>query len=149
MGRGLSPLQQAILTIAYRNRQAEDRTRSTNDGADCYYHEVLAAYYGFDLAVDRQWYQHYGRRHAPGAQFFSRAAIGSGRYGAAKAALYRAVRRLEDRGLVEVWQGAVSHWTGVCLTDQGVATARKLSAASSPTAEKRQPIAVPLQEATS
>jgi 3'-phosphoadenosine 5'-phosphosulfate (PAPS) 3'-phosphatase len=116
MGRGLSPLQQAILTIAYRNRQAEQRTQHTNDGADCYYHEVLAAYYGFELAVSRQWYQQYGRRHAPGTRFFSRAAIGSGRYGAAKAALYRAVRRLEERGLVNVWQGAAAHWTGVCLT---------------------------------
>ena len=114
MGRGLSELQRTALAIAYRNRQAGGV--SDRNTVDAYYAEIMAEHYGFTPhpRVDL---------HSPGRQHFSRSKIGPERYDAAKAALSRAMKRLEERGLVVVAQGANSHWSGIELTDAGVQAA--------------------------
>jgi hypothetical protein len=126
----LSRLQRFILCAAYENRVSE----AAQEGApqvDLYYQEVLAGYFGFPV----RWYEGDGLRSHPGSRHFDREAIGRSRYDAAQASLSRAVRRLEKRGLVTRYVGAMSRWSGLRLVDSAVEAASRLglSAGSLPT----------------
>ena len=124
MGRGLSPLQQTILRIAFRQhdqhlQHAADNDRNPDEfGCDVLYRDVLIEHYGF-------------RRKAPRlyvpSDRIDRAAIGRVAYNRATAALSRAFSRLESRGLVCVMCGTGSRWSGANLTDEGLKIAGELS----------------------
>jgi hypothetical protein len=109
----LSPLQRWILDHAHQNRLAEHRD-DLSRGADLYYKEVLAGFYGFP-------YEHYANpasdplRASLANKRFKPYVIGRQKYNSACAAVSRAVTRLERRGLVVVLHGAYSHWAGVSL----------------------------------
>jgi hypothetical protein len=83
---------------------------------------VLFSYFGFPM-----------RRHTdeplhslPGARRFEREAIGRVRYDAARAAVSRAFRRLEARGLAELYVMVGGRRAGLRLTDAAVEAASKL-----------------------
>jgi hypothetical protein len=80
---------------------------------DLYYAEILTELFGFPTLTDPA---------QPGSQHFNRTQIGIREYDAAAASLSRSVGRLERRGLVTVYHGTTSRWTGVTLTDQAVKT---------------------------
>ena len=139
MGRGLSDLQRHILVSALANVQAGKGSKHYPDGtiggADLLNAEVLAVVYGFPLKRKHSWHLKNGLREY-GDQKFSKSELGAKRYAAAHAALSRAITRLEQRGLVGVFSGVHSGWTGVRLTEAGVALAAELSvrcAGNSPT----------------
>src|SRR5579863_1637444 len=88
---GLSRLQRWMLERAAMNRAAEQRNDPSR-GADLYYAEVLAGFYGFQ--------SHYSIRGNPGSHHFRPHEIGRGKYNAACAAISRAAKRLAERGLV-------------------------------------------------
>ena len=115
----MSELQKTILRLALTNCERRDRIT----GADVYYREVLADYFGFadHRAVNRRGSE---TIRANFGQSFNRKAIGSRRYQAAQAALSRAMRRLARRGLVTCLTGEHSRWSGANLTDCGIEVAR-------------------------
>lgn len=104
----LSRLQRWILYAAFENR-------SDAQEVDLYRHEILAGYFDFPM----RWYDSEPLHSNPGSHRFDREQIGRERYDAAQASISRAVRRLEARGLVERYVGAVSRWAGLRLTDAG------------------------------
>lgn len=126
----LSKLQRWILDHARKNRLAEHRD-ATSKGADLYYGEVLAGFYGF--ACDHPKNREIETRFFLGAgQRFEPEVIGRRKYNAACAAVSRAVARLERRGLVGVLHGASSHWAGISLVmAKRTAPKKKAAAASS------------------
>jgi hypothetical protein len=126
MGRGLSDLQQQILLLAYHNRLTENRGYGTK-GLDLYFHEILAEYYHFPTRYNKLREIHPDGGHCSiGAQYFNRRRIGRERYNAAQAAASRAIRRLEDRNLVEYKAWAYHKGCGLNLTANGISMARKL-----------------------
>jgi len=100
MARGLSPLQVSILRIAYDrlsllanrikaelDKPEEDRDLSFIDKMEKVdVSEIFVSYYGWKLT---------GRR-------FSKNSIGPRKYMAAKVAVHKSLRRLEQRGLITV-----------------------------------------------
>jgi len=123
MSRGLSTLQKTILRMAYVNYAVGLRAADNRD-VDVYFHEVLAAFWGWQPASPLR--DHTGQ-FRPG-QHFSRDAIGAERYNAAHASLSRAVVRLERRGLVTAHRGYVK-WRGIRLTPAGFDAAKDLKQA--------------------
>lgn len=114
---------------AYQNRTAEKRAGSTQ-GADLFYKEVLAGFYGFGYSHFRDPVEDSLRRRV-GRKRFDPDSIGRPRYNAACAAISRAVLRLARRGLVTPVFGEVSHWAGMDLTSSGEVLAER-SASSRP-----------------
>lgn len=122
MGRGLSDLQRAILVVALRFRPR--RLESEHWVVDAFTFELLEEGFGWKSLPDSK----FGGRH------FDKGKIGVEAYEAAHAALSRAIRRLEERGLVKrigrdsrpasVRGLAIS---GVILTPKGVKEAESLS----------------------
>jgi len=90
-------------------------------GADLYYSEILAAIYGFPS--ERLWELRAGeltdQRKVTGKKF-DRQAIGLARYNRAQAAISRAMRRLESRGLITWVCGTYARWSGCNLTPLGL-----------------------------
>jgi len=120
----LSQLQRWMLARAYQNR-TEERRADTGQGADLFYKEVLAGFYGFEYKRSRNPQDYSLRSGRLGRKRFEPELIGRPRYNAACAAVARAVARLAKRGLVtHVW-GAVSHWAGIELTESGVLLAER------------------------
>lgn len=117
MGRGLSLLQRTVLRVAAENR-ANGAQPSTYDFADA---EVLMEHYRWPaerlcMPMNR------AQVHAkPYGQLFHNRDIGANQHNSGKAALSRALRRLERRGLI---QRASAFWK---LTVAGVAAADKLA----------------------
>ena len=118
MGRGLSRVQQRILTTALELRE---QARP----CDAYYPELLS--------VLTDWGPLRARpikptdRHVYSQANFSRAAIGAQTYNRIYASFSRALRRLEQRGLAERrTSGLIGAWSGICLTERGAAEARRL-----------------------
>jgi len=127
VGRGLSELQKTILRLGNENRVREHRPTG-GGGADVYRSEVLAEVYGFEsrFARDDEGAAQTARRHFARQQFWP-ADVGESRYIAGSAAVCRAMKRLEDRGLVVLMQGTFARWAGADLTEAGVAEAERLS----------------------
>jgi hypothetical protein len=109
---GLSKLQRWILDHAYQNRLAEHRDEKSK-GADLYYGEVLAGFYGFAYEHPRN--PEMDTRDVFYGHVFQPDVIGRSRYNAAQAAVSRAMTRLEQRGLVVVLRSVYSHWAGISL----------------------------------
>jgi hypothetical protein len=141
-GKGLSQLQRDILMIAYRNISAHavvDGRESAgppqyqlgvrvngnfgNRFMHAYYHEVLVDHFGWMPWDDYRWRSN---KRSPGHWKFSREQIGHKKYASAQASLSRAITRLEDRGLVGVFCGVRSRWSGIELTEHGARVAREL-----------------------
>jgi hypothetical protein len=114
MGRGLSDLQRAILRLALTNRADPHRRAQV----DLYTAEILVDLYHWPTTVPLA--------RGPGLQHFDRDAIGHDRYNTVRASVSRALRRLEDRGLIARYDGVTARWTGLRLTDQGLTTAEHL-----------------------
>lgn len=115
MGRGLSDLQKSILVMAYGNHEP---TRGSF-GCDLYTKDVLTGYYG--------WVPVKGYLDSPGSQSFDIQAIGEQKYRSTRAAVSRAFRRLERRGLVTRVMAVRSVWAGINLTEEGAEVAQSLS----------------------
>jgi hypothetical protein len=97
---------------------------SRQEGADLYAYEVLSQHFGFEVAcaIDGSWRGGDRRALLNGGHVFERKKIGRARYDAAQASLARAMKRLEQRGLMLVgWSG------GYHLTGKGLAMAQELS----------------------
>ena len=117
MGRGLSPLQRTVLTLALRNHDAEQRAFEPAEGADVYVPEVYVAAYGWVVRDPRR------ARH-PGMKADPPPGGWRGNARAVRAAVARATKRLEARGLVR----RVYHaWSGAALTPAGYTAAQRLS----------------------
>ncbi|MFI1962414.1 hypothetical protein ACH46L_31760 [Streptomyces althioticus] len=123
MGRGLSPLQRQILLIAEENRRAR---RRRGGRADVYTAEVYARVYGFEPMPGRD-------PRDPSTETFSHEQIGASAYNRAAASVSRALRRLEERGLLTREPRA-----GGRLTPAGQRQAAALIADDSPGAPPAQ-----------
>jgi hypothetical protein len=119
-GSGLPRLQRWFLTQALKNRMAEGRNHDDSRGADLYYGEVLAGFYEFPYEHPKNPEMDM-RQFLRGHQVFKPDLIGRARYSSACAAVSRAVRRLQSRGLAVVLRGRIAHWAGINLTAQGQA----------------------------
>ena len=135
MGRGLSDVQRTILQVALRNREAERRGEASA-GADVYAYEILAAHWGWrpvhaplrEGGADSLT----AELRTPLEAHYSRDAIGARAYDAAMSSLVRALRRLEERGLVLRHRSEQRPgWSGGVLTRDGEQLARDLRRASS------------------
>lgn len=134
MGRGLSDLQRAILQLAARNIESGELKPTETH---LYTYEVMWSVYGFsEHGKDFHSPIHYsndGReRRSPGRHHFDQQAIGEKRYQAAAAAISRAFRRLEERGLASRYNGAIAWWAGIKLTDEGLTVARAITVNTKP-----------------
>ena len=110
----LSKLQKAILQMAWCNRQAHP-DRGAAYGCDLFTTQILIEFYGFptNRSEEGHWLK--------GGQNFNVSEIGEQQYRAGRAAVSRALARLEDRGLVVRVQGEYRNWSGVNLTEEGIA----------------------------
>ena len=111
MGRGLSPLQNKILDLACARAPGK-----------LYLYEILWHVYGFSEQATVPKARTYDNKVVSGHRF-SEADIGTKTYHAAYSAASRAVRRLEDRGLVKRVWGAYSQWSALYLVDKYVESA--------------------------
>ena len=113
MGRGLSPLQQEILMMAWACKEKRDPPWLTR-------HAILVQLWGWETAREglTYWFEHW--------QQFDPSAIGARAYQSAMASLSRAIRRLRERGLVRFCVGE-SDVHIVWLTEHGRIEAERLS----------------------
>jgi hypothetical protein len=112
MGRGLSDIQKTILSLAASNRGMAGRK------VDLYQAEIFQELCGWNpIRV-------LSERHYTG-QHFSKVEVGERQYNGARATVSRAIRRLEERGLVIRVSGACSKWSGINLTAEGVKIASR------------------------
>jgi len=116
MGRGLSDLQQTILTLALDNRRT-GKHAAVFVTDDLYACEILAAYFGWD--PEPGWNGE-PKPLGPFRPHFSMDRIGERSYRAATAAVSRSLSRLKRRGLVR------SRLDGISLTDAGLQQAEAL-----------------------
>ncbi len=145
MPRGLSDLQKKILVIAYGRRQDRDLDSECREGEervaklgfagaykpapDVYYPELLVEVWGFphERLFPAERVAKFGESVQGSGwwgQYFDRDAIGREEYNRATTTLWRAVKRLEKRGLVvRAYYGK----PGVFLTDEGIRIAEELS----------------------
>ncbi len=128
MGRGLSELQQNILRMALATYQ-QPKPKDWTSTVDVYEVEILVLCYGFHPVKTSAWVEPTGRwplrgwrGHLAQPQVFSAEIEGKERYNVARAAVARAIRRLEARGLI------TQNGRGVRLTYEGVRVAEELSA---------------------
>jgi hypothetical protein len=120
MGRGLSPLQQQILLLAWERDQATPAHKRVGKFADtgCLYRqEILVRLWHWPITSGHPLYGLYRSGHC---RHFKPSVIGERAYQAAVVSLSRAVTRLCARGLLEK-QG----W-GLALTEQGRAHVQQL-----------------------
>jgi hypothetical protein len=117
MGRGLSPLQQQILRLAWEREQADARY-------PLFPHEILLRRTDWPLTVFGRVRVDSGRSAHEQGLYFARNQIDPRVYNATRVALWRAIRRLKARGLITYGWATDSR---VCLTDQGRQTAHQLS----------------------
>jgi hypothetical protein len=124
MGKGLSEQQKLILSLALKNRAAENKSKPSN-GVDLYECEVLETNPLFARNTIGSLRDSNGK--IQGGQHFYKSRIGIYEYNAACASVSRSFRRLEERGLVTRLEGAVSWWAGISLTEAGIAKATELT----------------------
>jgi hypothetical protein len=119
----LSRLQKQILLLALANKQRENRGFEERTLADVLYSEILMEVYRFrpiEPLRDKT-----GKRDV--SRKFDPVLIGRARYNAALAAVSRAIRRLEQRGLAWSVRGNYTPWAGCSLTPEGLPLAKQLS----------------------
>lgn len=107
MGWGLSKLQWRILELA--SDALEPLHGDAEEGTEhplLKYAVILTDCYGWPQVAEND-------------QRLRRALIGKERYHAGMAAVSRACIRLEARGLVSIFSGSASRWSGIALTEQG------------------------------
>ena|SRR5215472_10854070 len=119
----LSRLQKQILTLALANKVRENRTFAIC-GADLYYSEILVKVYAFPIELPRNVAD--VRSLGPGKNF-NPDLIGRAKYRASQAAISRAMRRLDHRGLATHVSGVSYHWSGCILTPEGVRVAETVN----------------------
>ena len=120
MGRRLSDLQRSILIAVFK---APDNRRGQ---PMLYYKDVCMQYFGW-LPGYAIWYSpdgwkwKYDPRYAEllGSHCFASQIMGKKEYQRVLVTINKSVRRLEKRGLVECYQGAILHWSGVIITEAG------------------------------
>ena len=133
MGRGLSSLQEQILSLAWE-REQDERTRGVWEhpagGGILFPQDILVRLW--------QWPITYGRWTGDGRAVwkghgwhFQPSSIGERAYQAAVVVLSRSLKRLRARGLVERRMK-----TGLVLTDQGRAVVQQLLVKNPTTAEE-------------
>ena len=115
MGRGLSPEQRKILAVAAGAPQP-----GTPPGVDLLIRDAIEACYP-DL---RYWRDSKGKPPCVGRDCWREQTPELKR---AKAAVSRAVKRLEERGLLERKVATYSRWAGLTLTEEGRRQAKLLS----------------------
>jgi hypothetical protein len=138
--KGLSKLQREILRLAINGKESPVKFVEIRGivtpiprEVDVYYDQVLAAFYGWPVfswlfgPTPTPLEKHLGPEHSMG-HHFKPSEIGQKQYAAGHAACSRAMRRLEARGIVALFQGAYSQWRGAKLTDTGAEIARRLNA---------------------
>ena len=118
----LSSLQRQILAMSRVNRIKEGRTDHEAHGADLYYSEIMVAVYGFPSSESLREMEAgvLTDKRKAGGKKFDRRAIGLARYNRAQAAISRAMRRLESRGLITLVCGRYARWSGCSLTSEGL-----------------------------
>ena len=116
----LSKLQRWILLAALRNRESGRGlgilTSSTDHAADLSFAEIKSGYYHFRKAK---------KEFEPRWNFHS---TDISNYRAASASISRAVRRLHERCLVQIFDGR--NWAAVRLTDSGIKAAKEMQTCS-------------------
>jgi hypothetical protein len=127
MARGLSPLQQQILRLAWEKEQAEEAEARAKGLAvwprsPLYHHEIFLRRTDWPLTVTGRVRVDTGRCAHERGLYFAYSEIDPHRYKAAHVALCRSLGRLHARGLItfDRWQ------SGVHLMDQGRQTAQQL-----------------------
>ncbi len=107
MGRGLSELQKEILRMA-KAKGPKILLQA----------EILSQMAG--------WEPDYDPSKNPGMSLFDRHEIGAERYAGTRASLSRAIRRLEERGLIEQTGRMIRKGSGLRLTEKGRQTAKNI-----------------------
>jgi hypothetical protein len=142
MGRGLSELQQTILQLALERRDhmaAIGRLNHELRGGDVYSQDVLVRHYGWPITYgridngSRALYQ--GQAH-----HFAPTVIGPERYASDRTAVARALRRLQNRGLLCRERDYPSQRYRLRLTPAGIDAARLLSVHKQPKHTNCEPI---------
>lgn len=115
-------MQSVAMAMLGMRVAAPDPSETSEELFRLYLAEIKARYYRFPVPdwVTRNDGGDIGRaiiRSGLRGQFFNPSKCHN--YRAATTAISRAITRLERRGLVNVLQGASSHWTAVTLTDIG------------------------------
>lgn len=129
MGRGLSDLQKAFLVTAHNNIVSEGG--SSAKPCDCFFPEILVSVYDMTPWGLHSWQT---IRDRPRGQKFRRIVTNGietcvdTRYDSAYAAVSRAARRLQGRGLVTIYKAECTNWTGISLTEKGRSVALDLVA---------------------
>lgn len=121
MGRGLSTLQNTLITLAY-----ERRLKAEEPGVypDLTAHAAIVKVYGFPEA--QGWYiDRSGKLRGHDFAYFDPELIGRERYQAAAAAVSRAITRLVERGLARRCHRTRPR--GFLLTDAGMQLGAQLS----------------------
>jgi hypothetical protein len=123
MARGVSPLQQQILRLAWeRNETRHGPYRLL------FPHDIFVAIYGWPVAHDTRPAH---RRAADLTRYqswhFQPGVIGPTRYHAAMVTVSRALGRLQARGLLAQYRerGVLYGWGGWSLTEQGRSTVQR------------------------
>ena len=114
MGRGLSPLQQEILLMAWACKETGDPPWLTR-------HAILVQLWGWETThegITREYFELF--------QHFTPSVIGVRAYQSAMASLSRSINRLYQRGLVRVCMGGPDVHV-VWLTERGRIEAERLS----------------------
>jgi hypothetical protein len=119
----LGRLQKAILRIALRNREAEERNGQDNWGADILDTEAIVAH--LELSDSISIHDERGQRLYSTTVLHGSAKIGKTEYLSAKASVHASMRILERRGLLAGLRG-LTGWSGANLTAEGVRVAQSL-----------------------
>jgi hypothetical protein len=120
MARGLSPLQQQILKLAWKRGNVQAKQRRI-----LFAQEILVKIYGFPVTLGRSRYDRENGLAFYYSLHFQPSVIGPQRYHAAMVAVHRALARLQARGLLQRCKGP---WRSVGwgLTEQGRTTVQAL-----------------------
>lgn len=126
MEESLSDLEQDLLKAAYANRDKRVHGAGGSSLADLFDHEALHDVFGFPYRKSGWLNKLPDPRLEPEGEYFSMKDIGQDRFDTVKTSALSAFAQLEARGLCTRAMGPKSAWTGIALTPQGVAAAKKL-----------------------
>lgn len=118
-------LAEKVKALGYRCH-----VENIKSAAAIYTYDILGEVYGFaEYPISYRGGSGEYKKRFPWGLHFDRASIGEERYNAAQAAVSKALKRLEDRGLlVRLYVRGYGAWTGATLTEPGMQAARELLA---------------------